>query len=73
MSTVDKRFADDIIRRDGRYEDDPQITRIIQYDNHWGGVSYGIEYEGQEGKYDASDFIRNPRVYWKFTPTEGSK
>lgn len=68
MSTIDKAFADDLIKRNGKYEDDPQVMRIIQYDNHWGGTGYGLEYEKDLGKYKASEFVRNPRVYWKFTP-----
>lgn len=65
MATVSKDLADELKEANGYYSDDPRAVRIIEYDNAWGGVGYGIEYEGQLGKYRPSKYVRNPRVYWQ--------
>ena len=65
MATVDKKLADQIKDANGYYSDDPRVQRIVEYDNAWGGVGYGLEYPGYSGKYSPSEFVRNPRVYWQ--------
>lgn len=70
MATVDKRLADILIANNGYYEDDPRIVRIIEYDNAFGGVSYGLEHVHEVGKYAESEFVRNPRVYWQVQRNE---
>lgn len=65
MATVDKQMADEMVQLNGQYADDPPVLRIVEYDNAWGGVSYGLEYERDLGKYSTSEFVRNPRVYWR--------
>jgi hypothetical protein len=65
MATVSKGLADELKNADGYYADDPRVLRIVEYDNAFGGVGYGIEYNGQVGKYSPSEFVRNPRVYWQ--------
>ena len=65
MATVNKRIADTIAKGNGYYEDDSRVIRIVEYDNAFGGVSYGLEYKGQLGRYSPSPFVMNPRVYWK--------
>lgn len=65
MATVNKPLADQIKAADGYYSDDPRVTSIIEYDNAWGGVGYGLNYEGRENRYYPSEFVRNPRVYWE--------
>lgn len=65
MPTVGKTIADVIRVGNGYYADDPRVTSIIEYDNAWGGVSYGLNYRGRENRYTESDFVRNPRVYWE--------
>ncbi|MEI6877147.1 MAG: hypothetical protein WCL50_18695 [Spirochaetota bacterium] len=64
MSTVDRKLADEIVKGEGYYKDDPQVKRIVEYDNAWGGVSYGLEYAPSLGRYVATEYVRNPRVYW---------
>lgn len=64
MSTIDKKLADELITRDGRYMNDPQIMRIVKYTNAWGGEAYGMEYEQSLGRYADSEFINKPSVYW---------
>jgi hypothetical protein len=65
MATVDKDLADKLVANNGYYADDPRVQRIIKYDNAWGGIGYGLEYEGQIGKYSSSEYVNNPRIYWQ--------
>lgn len=65
MPTVGKTLADVIRAGNGYYSDDPRVTSIIEYDNAWGGIGYGLNYSGQPDRYTSSDFVRNPRVYWE--------
>jgi hypothetical protein len=62
MSTVDKGIADAVIA--GEYPEDCWV-RIVKYTNAWGGESYGLENSRTLGKYQASDFVINPTVYWE--------
>ena len=64
MATVSKKIADQIAKGDGHYEDDPRVERIVQYTDMGGQLAYGLEYPGQYGKYEASQFVRDPKVYW---------
>lgn len=65
MATVDKELADRLVALNGQFMDDPRVARIVEYDNAWGGVGYGMEYEWEVGRYSESEFVRNPRVYWE--------
>ena len=66
MATVSKNLADKLKANNGYYADDPRVLRIVEYENAFNGaLAYGIEYEGQLGKYSPSEFIHNPRVYWE--------
>jgi len=65
MATVSKELADTLVRNNGRYADDPRVSRIIEYTNAWGKLAYGLEYPGQVGKYSQSQYVINPRVYWE--------
>lgn len=64
MPTVGKQIADQLKAGNGYYADDPRIYSIIEYDNAFGGVGYGINY-GPNNAYTPSEFVRNPRVYWE--------
>lgn len=73
MSTVNKDFADNIAKYGGWYNghndnslgDNPQVRLIVEYDNAWGGKGYGLVFSGQPNKYQPSEFVRNPSVYWE--------
>lgn len=66
MATVDKKIADEIASRDGYYGGgDPRVMRIVKYDNAWGGEGYGLEYAHEVGRYQPSEFVKNPIVYWE--------
>lgn len=62
MSTVSKKIADRVIA--GEYPEDEWI-RIVEYDDAWGGVGYGLENAHTIGKYYPSEYVRNPRIYWE--------
>lgn len=65
MATVSKDFADRIKAKDGYYLDDPRVMRIVEYTNAWGNPAYGIEYSRDLGKYHASEYVIDPKVYWE--------
>ncbi len=76
MSTVNKEFAENIKRHSGFYNgdddqsmgDNPRCIEITEYDNKFGGVGYGLTFEGRTNAYQPSDFISNPRQFWKYEP-----
>lgn len=66
MATVSKELAQKIAANGGYYSDDPRVLRIVEYENAFnGGKSYGLEYEGEVGRYSPSQYVNNPRVYWE--------
>ena len=68
MATVSKDLADKLVAQNGYYADDPRVMRIVEYTNAWGKQAYGIEYEGQLGKYHPSEYVIDPKVYWEAEP-----
>lgn len=74
MGTVDKTFAQNIAKNNGYYNgdddnslgDNPRCILITEYDNAYGGVGYGLTFEGQRNVYTPSEFVRNPRRYWSY-------
>lgn len=65
MATVSKDLADKLVAGNGYYADDPRVTSIIEYDNAFGGIGYGLNYQGRENRYYPSEYVRNPRIYWE--------
>jgi len=65
MATInDKPTIEKLIKNNGHFEDDPQVTRIVEYTNAWGGICYGISY-GIDDRYKytlPTEFIREPLV-----------
>lgn len=64
MGTVSKEIADEVIA--GKYPED-ECIEITEYDNAFGGVSYGLTYKGHSNVYTPSEYVRNPRCYWRLT------
>ena len=64
MSTVNKSIADRIVA--GEYPED-HATRIVEYENAWGGKGYGVTFKGGDiDKYmRPSEYIRKPKIYWE--------
>lgn len=66
--TLDKEIVDQIIAGNGFYPGDehlPPVDLVIEYDNAWGGTSYGCVKEGKPNQYQPSSHVQNPRVYWR--------
>lgn len=68
MATVGKAIADKIVASNGYYDDDARCVRIVEYTDMGGQQAYGLEYEGQLGKYAESVYVRNTKVYWQAKP-----
>jgi len=76
MGTVDRQFADNLKKNNGYYNgdasnefgDNPRCILITEYDNAFGGVGYGLTFEGQYNKYTRSEFVKDPRIYWEYRP-----
>lgn len=64
MATVNKEIADRIVA--GEFPEDG-ATRIVEYDNAFGGVGYGVTFPRDDiNKYTTpTEYIRNPRIYWE--------
>ena len=73
MGTVSKEIANMIVRNDGYYTpvseyegpDNPQYSEITEYDNMAGEPAYGLTVKGNPNVYTPSNYVRNPRCYWK--------
>ena len=57
--------VDQIIRNEGRYEDDPPIVRIVEYNNMFnGGLAWGLIYSDEpKNRYHEGACI-DPRTIW---------
>lgn len=69
MATVNKEIADVVAKHNGWYPGDEQrVVKIVEYDNAWGGVGYGLVYtDANPNLYKETEYVRNPRIYWKAT------
>ena len=71
MATIDsKKMIDELITKNGYYEDDPQVHMIVEYTNAFGNITWGVTWsnEGPEARirylYE-TEYVRNPRVIWR--------
>ena len=66
MATVSKDLAEQIIKQDGYYADDPRVMQVVKYENAWGKEAYAILYARDMAmdRYAASKYVRNPQVIW---------
>ena len=66
MATVSKDLAEQIIKQNGYYEDDPRVMQVVKYSNNWGGESWAVLYEKDvvTNRYAASEYVRNPQIIW---------
>jgi len=65
MATVSKSIADQIKTGNGYYMDDTRVVLIVEYDNAFNGIGYGLVYQGRPNTYTPSVYVRNPRVFWE--------
>ena len=69
MPTVNAVIAGKIIKHNGMYHGDRvRVVRVTEYENNWGGLSYGLDYEDHRPSYAESQYIHNPRVIWEYKP-----
>lgn len=75
MATINnKEFIDNIINNNGFYNgidenapDNPRCVKIVEYINAWGNKTWGVIFQGDNlNKYNASDFINQPRTIWEY-------
>lgn len=64
MGTVSKDIADRVIA--GEFPED-NVVKIVVYQNAFNGQdAYGLITKGDDlNRYHASQYVRNPRVYWE--------
>lgn len=68
MTTVTKGIADEVIANDGYYPGDPRVTKVVQYQNQWGGTSYALVYHFEDQmRYENSSACFNVKVIWRAT------
>lgn len=78
MSTFDNRKSvDQFIKNEDWLDsclndkdapDNPPAVRIVEYENAWGKVAYGVTFQGDRDKYkydSPSEYIRNPHCIWE--------
>jgi hypothetical protein len=69
MATIDsKNIIDDIIAKDGYYEDDPRAFMIVEYTNSYGNQTWGVTWVNDRAKYrylQETAFVKNPKVIWR--------
>jgi len=70
MATItQKSIVDTIIANNGHYEGDPQVVKIVRYNNQFdGGVAYGLIYKGDDpDRYHNSPACHNPETIFEAT------
>ena len=68
MATIDdKSMIDKLIEANGYYEDDPRVHRIVEYENAYGVITWGVTWVNNidKDKYlIESIYVRKPRTIW---------
>jgi hypothetical protein len=67
MPTInDRAIVDEIIDAGGHYQGDPQVRKIVQYTNSWGGTCYGLIYAQHSlDAYEPSEYVIKPFTLWE--------
>lgn len=60
-------IVDTIIKNDGRYGGDPQVVKIVRYNNMFDGkLAWGLIYKGEDlMRYHNSAACLNPKTVWE--------
>ena len=65
MSTISKALAEQLIANNGYYVDDTPATKIITYDNMYGGKSWAVVYPHEDQmRYEDSPACLNVTTIW---------
>lgn len=69
MATVNKQIADEVIARNGKWDDDPQVYQVVEYESVSGSLCYAILYKQDVAinRYRPSPYVNNPRVIWEWS------
>ena len=71
MSTISKEIAEQLIANNGRYEDDTPASKIVTYDNRYGGKSWAVVYPHEDQmRYEDSHACRNVTTLWTLKETQ---
>lgn len=66
MATISEEIAKKIIANDGYYEDDPRVSKVVKYNNAFGGESWAIVYPHEfQMRYEESPSCANVQVLWE--------
>jgi hypothetical protein len=69
MATVSsKSVVDQIIAQEGHYYGDPQVIKIVQYNNTFDGkLAWGLIYKGEDPeRYHNAPACHNPQTIWEY-------
>jgi hypothetical protein len=67
MATItQKHIVQEIIDHNGKYHGDPQVIKIVQYNNQFDGeLAWGLIYEGEDpDRYHNAPACHNPKTIW---------
>lgn len=65
MSTISQEIAEQMIANEGRYMDDSQCSKIVRYDNAFGGTSWAVVYPNEyQMRYEESPACANVITLW---------
>lgn len=66
MSTISQEIAEQMVANDGRYGDDTQCSKIVSYDNAFGGTSWAVVYPHEDQmRYENSPYCTHVLTLWK--------
>lgn len=47
------------------FEHEGKIEMIVEFESLYGGLAYGLVYEGEQNIFEKSEIVGNPRIYWE--------
>lgn len=71
MATIDRKdIINEIIAKNGYYEDDPRVHMIVEYTNANGNRTWGVTWSNETNASKRrylieTEFVRDPKVIWK--------
>lgn len=70
MATIDsKEMIDNLIKNNGKFEDDPLVYRIVEYTNAFGNITWGVTWVNESSKARdryliETEYVRSPKSIW---------
>jgi len=78
MATISSpEFIQELIDKDGYYEDDPRVYQVVKYENAWGKDTYGVTWENEpenrKHRYEIeTEYVLRPEIIWRANSEEFS-